>query len=447
MNDEELIREQQEFNLTGFQKSSILVVCFLLYMINFMDKQVLSVVMEPMKQDLGLTDTMVGLLQTTFFLGMAFFALPSAYLVDRWSRRKALSLMAIVWSVFTYVTGLGRSFIGVLIPRILVGVGEAAFPAAGTAMLSAAFSKESRSRILGIFNASIPLGIALGTMLGGYIAAKYGSWRTPFFIFSIPGIILGLLALALKDYKTVKEVDDSGKRKGFIKTNIFLLKIPTVRWLALGYAMQLALTTSFMVWIPAFLMRSRGIPVDQAGYILGSIGLLGIIGAPLGGILADMWQKKNIKGRPYTSVAVIFPATIAYILSIYFELKGIGCLFGIIWGISCVMSTASINSISQDVVSPGLKGAAWGLVGFSAMIGSALAPSIIGAISDSLGGDAAALKTALLSLSVTGVMAACFFIAASKTYPADVDKVKGFVLVSEKLGGTHENFSYQRQSS
>jgi len=122
---------KHEFKLNAFQRNSILVICFLLYMINFMDRQVLSVVLEPLKLDLGLTDTQAGLLQTVFFLSMAFFAFPAAYLVDRWSRRKALSVMAIVWSAFTYITGLGKTFLGVLLPRIVVGIGEAGFPPQG----------------------------------------------------------------------------------------------------------------------------------------------------------------------------------------------------------------------------------------------------------------------------------------------------------------------------
>jgi len=115
--------QSAEFKVSGFQRTSILVVCFLLYMINFMDRQVLSAVLEPMKIDLGFTDTQAGILQTGFFLSMAILGIPASYLVDRWSRRKTMSLIAIIWSAFTYVTGLGRSFVGVLLPRIVVGIG------------------------------------------------------------------------------------------------------------------------------------------------------------------------------------------------------------------------------------------------------------------------------------------------------------------------------------
>jgi MFS family permease len=112
------------YHLSPWQRASILVVCFLLHTVNWMDKQVFSVVLEPMKQDMGFTDTQAGLLQSGFFLSMALLAFPAAYLVDRWSRRKTLSLMAIVWSVFTYVTGMGRSFLGVPYSCIRNAFGE-----------------------------------------------------------------------------------------------------------------------------------------------------------------------------------------------------------------------------------------------------------------------------------------------------------------------------------
>ena len=424
---------KHEFQLSAFQKHSILVICFLLYMVNFMDRQVLSVVLEPLRLDLGLSDTQAGLLQTVFFLSMAFFAFPTAYLVDRWSRRKALSLMAIVWSAFTYITGLGKSFLGVLLPRIMVGIGEAGFAPGGTAMITAAYPQKARSRVLGIFNASIPLGASLGTILGGYLAHHFGGWRTPFYVFAIPGIILGILALFLKDYKTVKEVDASGKRKKFAGSVFSLIKIPTLRWLYIGYAMQLAMTFAFIVWAPAFLMRAHGITVAKAGLIMGFVGLVGIVGAPLGGIIADLWQKRNPKGRMYTTIVATFFGAILLALTVLFELKGIGYLFAIILGIFIVMGTPAVNSVSQDVVHPGLKGLSWGMAGFIAMLGGAgWAPSAVGAISDGLGGGAHGLKVALIMMSLCGIIAGLLFWFGSRHYPSDMDKVKDILLEAEE---------------
>jgi MFS family permease len=425
--------QKHEFKLSTFQRHSILIICFLLYMVNFMDRQVLSVVLEPLKLDLGLTDTQAGLLQTVFFLSMAFFAFPAAYLVDRWSRRKTLTLMAIVWSAFTYITGLGKSFLGVLLPRILVGVGEAGFPSAGTAMISAAYPEQARGRVLGIFNASIPLGAALGTILGGQLAQQ-GGWRTPFYVFAVPGVILGILAFFLKDYKTVKEVDDSGKRQKFLSSVSSLIRIRTLRFLYVGYAFQLAMNMAFIVWIPAFLMRAHNMTVAKAGLLMGSIGLMGIIGAPLGGIIADLWQKRNPRGRMYTPFIAALCGAVLMALTVFFEMKDVGYFIGILFGVFVIMPTPAVNSISQDVVPPGLRGLSWGMAGFIAMLGGAgWAPSAVGAISDGLGGGAYGLRVALMVMAVCGLIASLLFLVGSRHYPADMDRVKGIVLEAEKV--------------
>jgi len=423
----------EEFKVSGVQRTSVLVICFLLYMINFMDRQVLSAVLEPMKIDLGFTDTEAGLLQTSFFLSMAVLAFPAAYLVDRWSRRKTLSLMAIIWSAFTYITGLGRSFLGVFLPRILVGVGEAGFPSAGTAMLSAVYPQESRGRVLGIFNASIPLGSAMGALLGGYLSARYGGWRTPFFVFAVPGVILGILAFFLKDYKTVAVIDEHGAKTGFWSSVVHLFKIPTLRWLYIGYAMHMAMAFSFAAWGAAFVMRAQGVSEAKAGMILGISALGGIFGAPLGGVIADFWQKKNNKGRIYTPVLASSAGAVLLFLALLLDVKGPGFALILIWGIFAVLGIPAVNSISQDVVGPGLKGVAWGMGGFVMMIGGAAwSPSAVGAISDGLGGGAWGLKVAMMILSLPGILACVCFWRGSRHYPRDMAKVQGFVLEAEQ---------------
>ena len=186
----------------------VLITCSLLYLVNYMDRYVLAVVMQPMKVALGLTDAQAGSLQTGFFLGMMAFSLPVSYLVDRWSRRKAVALMAIVWSAFTFITGLGRSYLGVLLPRLVVGVGEAAFAAGGTAWITGVYPPGSRGRVMGVFNMAVPLGGSLGLVLGGLISQRMGGWQYPFFVFAIPGVLLGVLALFMRDYTTVRHLDD-----------------------------------------------------------------------------------------------------------------------------------------------------------------------------------------------------------------------------------------------
>lgn len=177
--------KSKELQTGGWSSHYVLIVCTLLYAVNYMDRQVFSVVLQPMKVDLGLTDAQCGLASTVLILGMALFSFPIAHMVDRWSRKKSMSIMAILWSGFTFLTGLATNFIGVIIPRAFVGLGEAGFVPGGTAMVGASYSKENRGKALGIFHIAIPLGAAAGVMIGGVISAQYG-WRTPF-LFCHPG--------------------------------------------------------------------------------------------------------------------------------------------------------------------------------------------------------------------------------------------------------------------
>jgi len=423
---------KKEYKVSRLQANFILITCFILFAINYMDKQVFSVVLEPMRLDLGLTDSQVGIMQSIFYFSLAIFAIPTAFLLDRWSRKKAISLMAMFWSVATFLTGLGRSFFGVLFPRIGVGIGEAAFAGGGNAMISAAYPQASRSRVIGLFNMAIPVGTALGAILGGWLSVNYGGWRTPFFVFAIPGIIFGVVALFLKDYKTVKATDISGKTKGFFSSAFGLFKIPSLRWVYIGYGIQQIMTFSFLSWGPAFIMRAQGVSEAQAGLITAAFGLMAIIGIPVGGILADIWQKRNNSGRMYIPVISAGISAIIFVITIYFDCKGLGFIFGLLWGFLSVMGIPVVNTIPQDVVSPSLKGVAGASISFYMVVfGGGWAPWAVGAVSDSLGGGAAGLKLALMIAALGGLFAAICFWIGMKHYPNDMKKVAGLVVEAE----------------
>jgi MFS family permease len=424
----------KEFVVGGSNAHIILVVLSLLWMINWMDRQVMSAVLEPMIVDLGLSDTAGGWLYTVFFLCASIFSFPVAYLLDRWSRRKAIALMAIVWSAATFLTGFGRNFITVLIPRAIVGVGEAGYSAGGTAMITAAYPAESRARAMGIFHIFVPLGAALGYILGGHISTHYGSWKAPFFIFAIPGIILGILALFLKDYKTVAEVDEVGKKPSLLESARAVLKVPTLRWLYIAHAMHHIMAISILVWLPAFLMRAHGITEKKAGLTVGIISLMAIIGSPLGGFLADMWQKRNRRGRMLVPVIGDLLAAAFLIPGLMLNVEGPGLYLMYVFGIMLMLGLPAVHTVTQDVVTPGLKGVSWGMTMLAIYIlGGAWAPAAVGALSDHLGGGASGLKTALILSATAGFLSSLLFYFGSKTYPEDADKVKDIVLEAEEL--------------
>src|SRR5512145_650409 len=423
--------ESPQFISGGWRAHYILIVCTLLYVVNYMDRQVFAVILQPMKIDLGLTDAQCGLASTVLIIGMAFFSFPVSYLVDRWSRRKAIGLMALLWSAATFITGLAKNFAGVLIPRFFVGLGEAGFVPGGTAMISASYPKERRGWAMGIFHIAIPLGAAAGVILGGIISVKYG-WRTPFLFFAVPGVILGILAFFMKDYKTAEQPDAAGGIKGFFIALVDVLKLPTMRWFYPGLGIAVFMTSSFLVWLPSLMMRMLHITEATAGMITGGIGLTAILGAPLGGFLADFWQKKNPRGRMYIMVVAYSFGGLMLILAVLTNFSTLGIALAALFGIASAMAMPAMAAISQDVVPVAHKGLSMGLAIFAQyMLGGAWGPSVVGFVSDWLGGGAEGLGTAVMLCGLFGVAAGILFFIASLTYAEDLQKVKDEAILEE----------------
>jgi MFS family permease len=412
----------QEYGTGGRNSTYILVICTLLYMVNFMDRQVLSAVLQPMKIELGLTDAECGLVQTVFILGVALFTFPLSYLMDRWNRKKPMAIMAILWSVFTYVTGLATSFISLIIPRALVGVGEAGFSSGGTAMISGAYPKEKRGRVLGIFTVAVPLGAVIGTIAGGMLSAKFG-WRMPFFLFAIPGIILGIMALFMRDYKVEESSVSQNSRKDIGSSFITLLKIPTLHWLYLGLGISTIMINTFLSWMPALIMRVLNVNESTAGLIVGGMGMMALIGAPLGGWLTDLWHRHNPRGRVYLPAIALASAAVVLIAAIMTGFNTLGIVLGMLYGILNVMAVPAFGAISQDVVPAAHKGFSFGLaVFFQYMLGGAWAPWVVGIMSDALGGGASGLSTAITVATAFGIIGGACFYVASRHYVSDVEK-------------------------
>jgi len=425
-------QSEKSYQTGGWKAHWILVVCTLLYMVNYIDRAVLTVVLQPMKLDLGLTDSEVGLTVTVFTLSMAVFSFPVAYLVDRWSRKRAISIMAFIWSAFTLVTGLAKNFVGVLIPRAFVGTGEAGFTAGGVAMMTAAYPQEKHGRILGIFNVAIPLGTALGTVLGGMISVKMG-WRSPFFIFAIPGVILAIAALFLRDYKTIKATGEF--KTGFIESITSLLRIPALRWYYVGYGIAMIMLQAQLAWTGVFIMRELNVKEDVAGLAMGALAMLGIFGGLAGGVISDAWYRKSTPSRLRLPAICTILAAICMFASIYLIKTNVmlcivaAALYVFIY----FMAQPALGAVSQEIVPPSYKGLSLGLAVFCMyMLGGAWSPWLTGVVSDSLGGGTYGLEVALSISCLGGLVSGFCYLMGSRYYEANEAKVKNWALAAEK---------------
>ena len=405
------------------QSWTIFWLLFLLYMFDYMDRMVIVSLFPYLKQDMGMTDAQCGLLVSSVYWSILIFSFPVSILVDRWSRTKSISIMAALWSLATLCCAFTKNFSQLFIARAAIGIGEAGYAPGGTAMLSASFPKEKRAKILGLWNASIPLGSALGIGIGGFVAHNFG-WRHAFGLVALPGLLLAIVFYFVKDYKTIAltQKGNTGKeiKMQFIDMVRQFTRNPTLLCNNLSFALNVFITTSLLTWLPTYFHRFENLAMDKASIKASikasSIMVLAIIGAPLGGFLSDLWMKKKENAR------LVFPAISSLLTGILlffafsFFSGTIQYLVLLLTGITAVAFVPSCVAVTQDVVHPGLRAVSLSLnIIIQHLLGSSLAPIIIGKLSDDYGID-----RALTILPAFALLAAVLLFIGSFYYKKDV---------------------------
>ncbi|MFO7557432.1 MAG: MFS transporter [Desulfobacterales bacterium] len=406
----------------------------LLYVFDYVDRMVIASLFPFLKQDWGLTDTQCGWLASIVTLTMTVFAFPISFTVDRWSRKKAIGLMAMIWSFAAIACAFARNFKQLLIFRSIIGVGEAAYASGGFAMIAAYFPENKRAMMNGIFSASVPLGTSIGIVLGGFIAVKLG-WQYAFGLTAIPGLIVALLFFGVKDYKTVdiiKQETAIGRTDNGINLSLrdilkVFMRTPSVIYTYLGYAGNAFVTTALITWLPTYFHRTEGLPMDKAGIKSSLIFLLAIVGAPLGGIIADRIRKKQLNARmTVPAVTSLIGGIVLFIAFMFFEGK-MQYSFFLLCGLVLPMYAAAASAVTQDVVHPGLRAMSYSMaIIFMMSLGYSLSPIFVGFISDRY-----SLLLAFRLLPIFSVFASIAFYLGSFYYVRDFNRVEKIILEME----------------
>ncbi len=403
---------------------------FLLYLFNYVDRLVIVSLFPLLQREWGLTDAQSGLLVSAVYWSILLFTLPVSIGIDRWSRTKAIGLMAVVWSLATAAGAITRSFAQLFVARSAVGIGEAGFAPGGTAMISALFPENARARMIGIWNASIPLGSALGIAVGGLVADHLG-WRYAFGIVALPGLVVGLLFFGVTDYQTVELVhggSGAGDRPGTrLRGGELVQQFARNRTLIfnnLGFAANTFVTTALLSWLPTYFHRVDGTPVAEASLAAALVMLLAIAGAPLGGFLADRWQRRRPNARML--LPSLSSAATAGVLFLAFAVAPGDLRYAVLLGagLTAAAFAPAASAVTQDVVHPGLRATSASLcVVVQHALGSALGAAFVGLLSDRYG-----LEAAMAALPGFALLAGLLFFAGSFFYEADVAKVESVEL-------------------
>jgi MFS transporter, Spinster family, sphingosine-1-phosphate transporter len=397
----------------------LLWLLFAVNLFNYIDRQILFAVFPAVKTDLGLTDTQLGLLASAFMWVYLSVAPVFGLLADRRSRPGLMGLGVGIWSAATALSGMVRSYGQLLAGRALVGVGEASYGSVAPAMLSDAFDPAHRGRALAMFSMAIPVGSALGYLLGGLCERAFG-WRAAFFIVGIPGMWLAWTVGRLSDvarggcdHSPLTRRRTAAPR---LADYLELLKTKSYLWNCLAMTGMTFAVGGLAAWVPTYLVRVRGMGLAEANLVFGLLTLV----SGLGGTMAGGWLGDCLLPRVPTA---------------YFLVSGVGlalsvpCAAAVIllqdrtWVLIAIflaevlifLNTGPLNAIIANVSRSEVRATAYAVNIFIIhALGDAISPAIVGMVSDRLG-----LATAFWIAPGALALAALFCFWGMRTYATD----------------------------
>lgn len=403
-------------------RNYVLLILTGVYVFSFIDRQIITILQESIKRDLGLSDTQLGLMSGfTFAIFYVTFGIPIARLADKGNRKKIITVSLIIWSAMTALAGLAQNFLQLLLARIGVGIGEAGGSPPSHSMISDLYPPEKRATAMAIYSSGISVGILIGFIAGGWIDEHYG-WRTAFFIVGIPGILYSLLL-----YFTVKEpLRGLSENNKAADTNhsigdvlLLLWRSKSFRYLALAAGMSAYAGYATTSWMPPFLSRVHGMKSDEIGYWLSLLfGIGGGLGFFMGGFLTDKAGKADKRWYLWIPAVALLIA-IPFSLTIYFGAHSNMSLILIAipaFMVSCYL--AQSIALTHSLVEIRMRAMASAILFFVLnIVGLGCGPLITGMVSDfllpTLGTES--LRWAMGTITIANVLGAVFFVMAART--------------------------------
>jgi MFS family permease len=406
----------------------VLGVLFVVYIFNFIDRQILAILLQPIKEDLKISDTALGFLTGfAFAVFYTFAGLPLARLADRWVRRSLIALSLATWSVMTATCGLARGFTDLALSRIGVGIGEAGATPPAHSLLSDYFPPEKRATVLALYACGVPVGVGLGYWLGGWINDAFG-WRAAFFVVGLPGVLMALL-VRLTIREPVRGMSEhqpiSARQYSMQEVWRFFVALPAGRNISFAAAFIAFAGYGLAAWLPAFFVRIHHMTPGELGLWMSWINALGgVVGAFCGGTIADRWVRYQPRARAYVSMIGALLATpflAATVLLTDHRLALLSFLPAMIFG---TLWFGPAASIVQDLVPPAMRAVAAAVFIFIlTIIGLGAGPQVIGILNDVIGTPDAIRYSLLYVAVVMNLLSAYFFWLTGKTLAEDL-KVK-----------------------
>lgn len=388
-------------------------------LLNYIDRQVLYAVFPLIQKDFALSDTALGLLGSAFMVTYMVSAPLFGWLGDRWSRTRLAAAGLGIWSVATAAAGLAPTYPALFAARTTVGIGEASFGTVSPGLLAEFFHRERRGRILSLFYLAIPVGSALGYLLGGIIGQQWG-WHAAFLMVGLPGLLLVLPVWLIRaPPRTAGAAPEEngtpghGGYRALLRNRSFIVN--TLAMAAMTFALG-----GLAQWIPTFLYREHGLSVATGNTLFGGLTVVtGICGTLAGGWLGDRLQGRTPKGYLLISGWGFLLGTPAAAYAILTPSLNhcLGAMF--LAEFFLFLNTGPLNTVIVNVTRPAIRAMAFAVnIFFIHAMGDAISPTILGRLSDLWG-----LRTALLATPVATLVAALFAFLCCRTIGEDMARV------------------------
>ena len=408
-----------------------LIMLTIAYTFNFIDRQILVILQEPIKADMGLSDAQLGLLSGfSFALVYITAGIPIAYWADRGNRRNIVALAVTVWSGMTALSGFAQNYTQLLLARIGVGIGEAGGSPPAHAMISDYYPPEQRATALSIYSTGVHIGVLVGFLAGGFISQMLG-WRAAFMAVGLPGVIFAIIF-----FLTVKEPErgrwESSAQSEYKPTLGTTFRV-LARYRSFWYLAAGAGLTAFAGYgngnfTPSFLMRSHGLEVANVGILLAIFGGGGgMLGTLLGGYLADRigaTDKRWYFWIPSIAGAIAFPLSLPYLL-----LENTTIVIGLMFIVTILINTylGPCLAISHSLVPPAMRALTSAILFFVLnLIGLGMGPLTAGLLSDflsaSYGEDG--LRYAMIIVGMISSLGILMFVLAARSLPQDLEAAR-----------------------
>ena len=406
-----------------------------LMIFDYVDRQVIVSLFPYLKAEWQLSDKQLGALVSVVSITVALGALPVALFADRVSRVKSIVAMAAAWSLASISCMFARGYGALFAARAMVGLGEAGYGSVGSALIVSHFPQRLRGALMAGFFACASVGSVLGVMLGGVIASKWG-WQSAFGVVGVPGLVLALAYIKVRDYPTVALAPElDAKRRSVTEAGLHIARLlaraPTMLWVCIGGAAQLVVVSALWAWLPSFLNRVHGVAPAQAGVKAAVVVLCCAIGAVVWGAVADKAGARAPR-RKLAVMAALCVVSMLVLVAAFALVEDHAKQFAVIalGGFFATCTVGPVVAIALDVTHPGVRSTGASVLAlFQNLFGLAAGPFSAGMLSDAYG-----LETALCMIPVFGVVAAAAFLLAGRSYLADMRRVHDVLVETAGIG-------------